>query len=110
MIFGISRQPYVDRLSCEMRDLVMATCTENQVELYATYRSEREDWIQGMVLAGLGFAFLPEYSITVEGVTSRPLVAPAVERTISIASVAGRRYSPAAEAFVRAAQSHHWNT
>jgi hypothetical protein len=55
-----------------MRELVMAVCKENGVELYATYRSDREDWIQGMVLAEMGFAFMPEYSVTASGMLSRP--------------------------------------
>lgn len=104
----LSGEAYVDRLACEMRDLVMATCTQRGVKLYAAYRSEREDWIQGMVLSGLGFAFLPEHSITVSGLTCRPLVDPAVERTISMVSVAGRRFTPSAEAFARAARGHGW--
>src|SRR5262245_34318200 len=28
------------------------------------YRSDRDDWILAMVAAGLGFAFMPQYSIT----------------------------------------------
>ena len=104
----LSGERYLDRLSCEMRDLVMATCTERKVELYAAFRSEREDWIQGMVMAGMGFAFMPEHSVTVDGIPSRPLVDPVVERTVSLVSVLGRRFSPAAEAFTRTARSYKW--
>ncbi len=104
----LSGEPYVDRLACEMRDLVMATCGERNVELYATFRSEREDWVQGMVLAGMGFAFMPEYSVTFPGMLSRPLVDPVVERQVMMVSMAGRQYSPAAAAFVRAAQAQDW--
>ncbi len=104
----LSGENYVDRLACEMRDLVMAACGERKIELYATFRSEREDWVQGMVLAGMGFAFMPEYSVTLPGMLSRPLTDPAVERTVMMVSMAGRQYSPAAAAFVRAAQIQDW--
>ncbi len=104
----LSGEPYVDRLACEMRDLVMATCGERDIELYATFRSEREDWVQGMVLAGMGFAFMPEYSVTLPGMLSRPLTDPVVERNVMMVSMAGRKYSPAAAAFVRAAQTQDW--
>ncbi|MCH8113178.1 MAG: LysR family transcriptional regulator substrate-binding protein, partial [Proteobacteria bacterium] len=104
----LSGEPYVDRLACEMRDLVMAACGERKVELYATYRSEREDWIQGMVLAEMGFAFMPEYSVTLPGMLSRPLTDPVVERNVMMVSMAGRQYSPAAAAFVRAAHIQDW--
>jgi len=51
--------PYVDRLACELRDMVASACKQRGLELYAAYRSEREDWVQGMVLAGIGFASCP---------------------------------------------------
>jgi DNA-binding transcriptional LysR family regulator len=52
----VNGEAYVDRLACELREVVMAVCAERKVELYANYRSEREDWIEAMVGAGLGFA------------------------------------------------------
>jgi DNA-binding transcriptional LysR family regulator len=57
-------EDYVDRLSCEMREMVMQVCETEGVELYARFRSEREDWVQAMVIAGIGFAFMPEYSVS----------------------------------------------
>jgi len=104
----VHQHPYVDRLACEMRETVMAVCAENEIEVYASFRSEREDWIQGMVMAGLGFAFMPEYSITLGGVIRRPLVEPSVSRTVSLVHMAGRQLSPAGMAFLRAAQTHRW--
>ncbi|WP_353645209.1 LysR family transcriptional regulator substrate-binding protein [Mesorhizobium sp. WSM2239] len=104
----LSEQPYVDRLSCEMRDMVISVCREKNISLYARFRSEREDWVQSMVLARIGFAFMPEYSVTSPELLQRPLIEPAVARTVSLASVPGRSYSPATAAMVRAAQSFDW--
>jgi DNA-binding transcriptional LysR family regulator len=104
----VHQHAYVDRLACEMRETVMAVCAQKNIEVYASFRSEREDWIQGMVMAGMGFAFMPEYSITISGVIRRPLVDPAVARTVSLVHMAGRKLSPAGIAFLRAAQTHRW--
>jgi len=104
----LSGQPYVDRLACEMREMVMDVCQEMDVELYARFRSEREDWIQAMVLARIGFAFMPEYSVTLPELLQRPLVEPSVTRTISLTNVSGRPFSPAVSAFVRSAQTFDW--
>lgn len=104
----LSGEPYVDRLACELREMVTAACDDRDVTLYARFRSEREDWIQAMVLARIGFAFMPEYSVTLPGLLQRPLVDPEVERTIGLATVPGRRFSPAVETFVRAAKSFAW--
>jgi DNA-binding transcriptional LysR family regulator len=104
----LSGEPYVDRLACEIREMVVGVCRERNVELYARFRSEREDWVQAMVLAHIGFAFMPEYSVTLPGLLQRPLVEPVVERTISLIHVPGRPFAPAVAAFVRAAQSFAW--
>lgn len=94
-------EPYVDRLACEMRELVMGVLGERSIRLYASFRSEREDWVQTMVLAGLGFAFMPEYSVTVGGLLSRALVEPAVSRQVEAFEVRGRARSPAATLLLR---------
>lgn len=104
----LSGEPYVDRLACELRETVMKVCEDMDVELYARFRSEREDWVQAMVLARIGFAFMPEYSVTLPGLLQRPLIEPEVERTISLITVPGRPFSPAIATFVRAAQSFAW--
>ncbi|HXW25069.1 MAG TPA: LysR family transcriptional regulator [Xanthobacteraceae bacterium] len=104
----LSGQPYVDRLSCEMREMVMGVCAEMGVKLYARFRSEREDWVQAMVMANIGFAFMPEYAVTHPDSIRRPLVEPAIERTISLITVPGRKYPPAVAAFVRTIRAHKW--
>ncbi len=104
----LSGEPYVDRLACELREMVMSVCQERGLELYARFRSEREDWIQAMVLARIGFAFMPEYSVTLPELVQRPLIEPTLERKISMVTVPGRPFTPAVSAFVRSAQSFAW--
>lgn len=104
----LSGEDYVDRLSCEMREMVMGVCQERTVELYARFRSEREDWVQAMVMARIGFAFMPEYAVTLPELLQRPLVEPAVERTVALISVPGRPFTPAVAAFTRAARGFAW--
>ena len=96
----VSGEAYVDRLSCEYRDQVMALCKARKIELYANFRSEREEWVQNMVQAGLGFAFMPEYSVTLPGVLSRPLIDPTVQRDVLAVEVRGRARAPAAKLFI----------
>jgi DNA-binding transcriptional LysR family regulator len=105
----LSGEPYVDRLSCEMREMVMGVCEDMGVRLYARFRSEREDWVQAMVMANIGFAFMPEFSVTHPDSLRRPLVEPEVKRTISLVTVRGRKHSPAVAAFVRTVRTHKWD-
>jgi DNA-binding transcriptional LysR family regulator len=104
----LSGEAYVDRLACKMREAVMATCTANKIELYAKFRSEREDWVQAMVREGIGFAFVPEYAVTVPGLVQRPLVDPSVTRSIGLATVIGRQFNSGLKAFVQAARAYPW--
>jgi DNA-binding transcriptional LysR family regulator len=100
----VSGEDYVDRLACELRERVMQVCGQRGIELYARFRSDREEWVQGMVQAGLGFAFMPEHSVTLPGVLARPLVDPEVRRTVNLIEVRGRARTPAAAEFVAAAK------
>ena len=104
----LSGEDYVDRLSCEMREMVMGVCESMSVELYARFRSEREDWVQAMVSGGIGFAFMPEFSVSLPDIIQRPLVEPAVARDVALVSMPGRPYSPAVAALVRSAQTFPW--
>lgn len=104
----LSGRAYVDRLSCEMREMFGAVCKDHNVQLYARFRSEREDWVQAMVLARIGIAVMPEYSVTVPDLLQRPITDPAINRTIALISVRGRRFSQATEALVRSAKTFSW--
>ena len=104
----LSGEQYVDRLACEMREMVMKVCRDEEIELYARFRSEREDWVQAMVLAGIGFAFMPEFSVTLPGLAQRPLIEPSVDRRVVAATVPGRRFSPAVEALMRSVRNFAW--
>jgi DNA-binding transcriptional LysR family regulator len=77
--------------------------------LKGVFRSEREDWIQVMVAAGMGICFVPEYSATLPGVVIRPTVSPEVCRDVALVTVAGRRWSSPMEIFVRSVQRYAWD-
>ena len=61
-----------------------------------------------MVVAGLGFAFMPQYSVRLSGLLQRPLVDLPVERTVLLADVRGRQRSPATKLFAEAIRSFEW--
>lgn len=106
----LNGQRYLARANCEYYEYLRNVRERiGGIELRRPYTSERDDWIQCMVLAGLGFTYIPEYAVTVPGLQLRPLIEPEVYRTVSLVTVRGRPHSPAVGAFVRAAKSYSWN-
>ena len=104
----LSGENYVDRLTFEMRQAVLQTCDSSGIELYVKFRSEREDWVQSVVAAGLGFAFILEHSVLVENVIIRPHCQN-LSRNIEIASMPGLKFSKLVSQFYRAEISHNWS-
>ena len=92
-------EPYLDRLACELREKVAGAYAARGMELYAAYRTDREDWVQSLVQAGLGFAFMPEHSVLIGEASLRPLVDPAIGRTITLVRSGDRTPTPALQLF-----------
>ena len=101
-------QPYVARVNCEMADEGDKIAARMGVTIPVAFRSERDDWVLGMVRAGMGFGFFPEFSTLPNDVAVRPLIGPEFTRTVSLVTVRGRPHSPAVGAFVRSARSFNW--
>ncbi len=82
----IQTEPYLDRLNCELRENLRAICQNQEIKLYATYRSNSEDWIVNLVRAGMGIALLPEYSIPKNcgDINWRYLVNPEISREVQV--------------------------
>jgi DNA-binding transcriptional LysR family regulator len=100
---------YLRRTNCEYYDYMETI----QVEYGAgdgpePFCSDRDDWIQNMVLAGLGYTFVPEFSVALPNLVVRPLIEPEVTRRIHLVTVRGRPHSPAVGAFVHATRRHPW--
>ena len=104
----LHQQLYLSRLNCEFGEHMLQLYEQNGIEPIRPYRSERDDWIQAMAAAGLGFSFIPEFSVSTPGLQTRPLIEPEIVRTVSLVTVRGRPHSPGVGAFVRTARSEDW--
>ncbi len=106
----MDNESYLPRLNCEYTDYIGGLLAKSKVSLDIRYASEREDWVQSMILAGMGSTFLPEHLSLHPDLPMRLLAEPQVTRQIELVTVAGRRFSPAVEAFVRLVEAHNWST
>ena len=105
----LNGEPYLARLNCEYTEFIGGLLQKHGVSLNRRYESEREDWIQSMILAGMGFAFLPEHLPMHANLPRRLIVNPSITRQIELVTVSGRRFSPAVKAFLQLAESHDWS-
>lgn len=103
-----AREPHLLRVNCEFQSHIFKQCHDDGADIHVVYRSEREDWIQSLIAAGLGVTFLPEFSVVIPGLVTRPLVEPEIVRQIALISIAGRTWSPAIATFIRAVQTASW--
>jgi DNA-binding transcriptional LysR family regulator len=106
----LDQEPYVSRSNCEVFEPVRAELNSRGVFLRQVFSSPRDDWVQGMIKAGLGLGFFPEFSVTDSDLIVRPLVNPGFNRTIYLTTVRGRPHSPAVGAFVQEARRYTWPT
>jgi DNA-binding transcriptional LysR family regulator len=101
-------QAYLNRMQCEYFDHAGKVFRENGGRPRMVFRSDRDDWVQSMAMAGLGFTFIPEYAVTMPGLRVRPLVDPEIVRTIQVVTVRGRPHQPTVGAFVREILAFPW--
>lgn len=112
---------YVLRLNCEYLDLFHSALGEYEASQFLNlqkslrsmdvrHKSEHEDWIQAMVVAGMGCAIVPEYMSLNSELQMRPLVEPQVFRTICVATVRGRPHTPIVSYFSRLCQQMNWGS
>jgi DNA-binding transcriptional LysR family regulator len=105
----LNHEDYLNRVNCEYPDHFEALgIPDPAADARICYASEREDWIQAMILAGLGCAVMPEFLPILPGIATRIVVEPEISREIQLVTVAGRRFSPALKAFVDFARRQDW--
>lgn len=105
----LNKQRYLGRAACEFFEELRRIRLEiGGIEFERAYSSDRDDWIQSMVMAGLGFTYIPEFAVAVQGLVARPLVDPEVRRTVQLVTVRGRPHTPAVGAFLREVRNFSW--
>ena len=108
-VSDLNGERYLNRINCEQMNLARDVFARHGTKLERIYRSERDDWILAMAAAGLGFAFMSQYSITEQSdVVVRPLIEPEFWREVNLVTVRGRPHSPAIGALVREAMRTQW--
>src|SRR5262249_11657247 len=74
------------------------------------HRSAQESHLQQMASAGLGAILAPEHAPRLPSLAAIPIEGDPVRREVQLLAVAGRRYSPALDAFIKVARVRDWTS
>lgn len=103
-------EDYVKRLHCEFpSNFARLGIAKPYHAVKTRYSTEREDWVQTMVAAGLGITLMPKFLPALADLELRDLVEPAVYRTVSIVTKAGRQHTPPVLKALEAARTLDWD-
>ena len=105
----LTGENYISRVHCEFRAHFDAIGGGELARTNVRLHTEREDWAQALVLAGMGVSVMPEANAVLPGLQTRVIVEPEVTRTVSFVDLAGRPYPPAMQAVIRTAESFDWD-
>ena len=104
----LHHQDYVSRASCEFAPFIDGLMAERGISLNVVFESEREEWVQTMIVSGAGIACMPEHSPLLPGLITRPMIEPEIRREIALVWPAGRQLAPAAQTFSKAIKAYDW--
>ena len=102
-------EPYVSRMNCEYSDLLTEMMDKQGVAVTVRHETPREDWIQEMVMAGMGLAYIPESMPLHAELLRLPVCKPEVIRTINILTVSEKEVTREMHEFMTAAINYNWS-
>lgn len=103
-------EDYVKRIHCEFpSNFAKLGVARPYQAVKVRYATEREDWVQTIVAAGLGMTLMPKYLPLMEGIETRPIIEPEVSRTVSVVTRAGRKHSAPVQKALEAARAMQWD-
>ncbi|MBT7512456.1 MAG: LysR family transcriptional regulator substrate-binding protein [Rhodospirillaceae bacterium] len=106
----LDQEDYLARINCEYTEHFNERGVPKAHKVNVRYQSERESWVQALILAGMGCAIMPEFLPMLQGIATRVLIEPEIERDIQLVTVGGRRYSPPVQSFIRLAHRYDWSS
>lgn len=105
----LAKQPYLDRLHCEFRSMLIKHFMDRNIVLRPRILSEREDWVQQLVASGAGVCSLPDRSVIADGLVLRPVTGLDLSRQVSLVAVSGSGNPREVRNILRMAQDHDWH-
>jgi DNA-binding transcriptional LysR family regulator len=107
---GLAGETLLGRRGCAATTALRDFCAAAGVTLQLRHLCESEEHIQHLASIGLGVVLVPANLSVLAAAQARPLREPPLERSVLLAVVGGRRYSPALDAFIKLARTRDFAT
>ena len=108
-IAELNRERYCERVMCEFSAFIERLLEDRNVNLEVVQQSSREDWIQAMVRANFGVAFMPISIARSAGLHYVTLTGIPIVREVSVLTQAERPTSPAQRAVIDSLVAYGWD-
>ena len=101
---------WLARVGCEIWRRFWSDYVPQTREPKVAHRGQQDSQLQHMVAAGLGVMLAPEHAPHLPSLVARPIAGDRLRRQVRLLVVAGRRYSPALDAFVKTCRLRDWQS
>jgi DNA-binding transcriptional LysR family regulator len=105
---ALAKATWLERTGCDLTrkfwDMVFADGQSPKV----SHRSKHENHLQNMVEAGLGIMVASAHTPRLPSLAARPITEDPMRWIVSLLVIAGRRYTPALDAFIKIARLRDW--
>jgi DNA-binding transcriptional LysR family regulator len=105
---ALAKVTWLERSGCDLTrkfwDMVFADGQSPKI----SHRSKHENHLQNMVEAGLGIMVASAHTPRLPSLAARPITEDPMRWIVSLLVIAGRRYTPALDAFIKIARLRDW--
>jgi DNA-binding transcriptional LysR family regulator len=108
MLSDLDGVDIIDRSKCSGCERLRQLCTASGVMPRFRHRVDSIEQLINLVREGFGIGFMPRSDRLAEGIVGRSIERVEIDRKVSLATVAGRPFSAATDAFVKLARSRDW--
>jgi DNA-binding transcriptional LysR family regulator len=108
MLQDLDGEDVIERTKCVGCLRLRQLCTASGVMPRFRHRVDTIEQLLNLVHAGFGVGFIPRSDRLAEGIVGREIEKVEIDRKVSLATVAGRPFSAATDAFVKLSRMRDW--
>jgi DNA-binding transcriptional LysR family regulator len=99
----------IELTNCPLAERFRQLCADAGVMPKFTKRVAGCEHVLSLVREGLGLAILPPSTAGADGIVAKKIEGVTLDRAITLGTVAGRKFSPASDAFIKLARTRDWS-